>query len=111
VDGITRSRGGVYRSGDAGRSQDGRTVQRGVRGYRNSCGETIENQADGGIKPIASRWAPVTPNPAEPEPNRTSKTFFYRDEQDIQDKNTIGFMLNQKPFILLILSIPVNFVF
>jgi hypothetical protein len=48
------------------------------------------------------------PNPAKPEPNRTSKNIFYRDGQDIQDKNEIKSRLNQKPFILFI---PVNFVF
>jgi hypothetical protein len=39
------------------------------------------------------------------------QTFFYRDEQDIQDKNKIVFRLYKKPLILFILSIPVNFVF
>ena len=31
-------------------------------------------------------FALLTPAPAKSEPNRTSKTFFYRDGQDIQDK-------------------------
>jgi len=39
------------------------------------------------------------------------QNLFYRDEQDIQDKNEIFCRLNQKLSILFILSIPVNFVF
>jgi hypothetical protein len=54
---------------------------------------------------------PFPHNPAKPKPNRTSKTSFYMDGQDIQDKNKIVFRLNNKPFILFILSIPVNFAF
>jgi hypothetical protein len=39
------------------------------------------------------------------------KTYFYRDEQDIQDKIKVVFGLNPRSFILFILIIPVNFVF
>jgi hypothetical protein len=38
------------------------------------------------------------PKSDKPEPNRTTKTFFYRDEQDIQDKIKKVFQGKSKVF-------------